>query len=345
MSCGFGAVVLIFLIINHNVSDEQEAINQDLLAELRLLDYEVLEGKKDLSRLIEQSDQNAKKLQQSKTERDRLELELSDEVTKLSDLEKTTLAKKKELEQLFSDIDTRQQQVAKLNAEKSSIDGTRIRSFEGDGDRQYLTGLRVGGKNIVIAIDLSASMLDESIPGVIIRKNMSTAQKLASVKWQRAIATADWLSTQLPLDAEFQVFTFNQEVQSLLGDLEEDWHAMQDGEPLNKAMEKLRKAVPEGGTNLEGLMLRLQSLAPIPDNVYIITDGLPGRNSNEPRTGRVTGEQQLEFFNDAVSKISRQIPMNVILFPMAEDNIAVAAWWKLARVSGGAFISPSWDWP
>ena len=89
MSCGFGAVVLIFLIINHNVSNEQEAINQDLLAELRLLDYEVLEGKKDLSKLIEQKDQNAKKLEQSKSEQDRLELELSKEIAKLSDMEKT----------------------------------------------------------------------------------------------------------------------------------------------------------------------------------------------------------------------------------------------------------------
>ena len=345
MSCGFGAVVLIFLIINHNISNEQEAINQDLLAELRLLDYEVLEGKKDLSKLIEQKDQNAKKLEQSKSEQDRLELELSKEIAKLSDMEKLTIAKKEDIARLFSDIDTRQDQVAKLEAEKSSIEGTQIRTFEGDGDRQYLTGMKVGGRNIVIAIDVSASMLDETILNVLRRRNMSSEQKKSSPKWRRAIATVDWLATQLPLDADFQVFTFNQQVRSLVGDPSLDWHKMEDGEPLNEAIEKLDSFIPEGGTNLEALMTRLQNLSPIPDNIYIITDGLPTRNSSEPRSATVSGKQRLDYFREAASKISRQIPINVVLFPMEGDPMASAAWWQLARLSGGAFISPSWDWP
>ena len=49
MSCGFGAVVLIFLIINKQTEDEAKIVNKDLLSEIRLLDYQVQIGEQDLS--------------------------------------------------------------------------------------------------------------------------------------------------------------------------------------------------------------------------------------------------------------------------------------------------------
>jgi len=39
------------------------------------------------------------------------------------------------------------------------------------------------------------------------------------------------------------------------------------------------------------------------------------------------------------------VPVNVIMFPMEGDPMAAAAFWNLARTSGGAFLSPSRDWP
>ena len=48
MSCGFGAVVLIFLIINHSTDDQIKEINNDLLSEIRLLDYEIKNGQLNL---------------------------------------------------------------------------------------------------------------------------------------------------------------------------------------------------------------------------------------------------------------------------------------------------------
>lgn len=56
MSCGFGAVVLIFLIINHATEEEAKVINKDLLSEVRLLDYQVQNGERDLFGLKEQLD-------------------------------------------------------------------------------------------------------------------------------------------------------------------------------------------------------------------------------------------------------------------------------------------------
>ena len=44
MSCGFGAVVLVFLIIDHAIEVESEELNTDLMSEVNLLEEEVLRG-------------------------------------------------------------------------------------------------------------------------------------------------------------------------------------------------------------------------------------------------------------------------------------------------------------
>ena len=54
---------------------------------------------------------------------------------------------------------------------------------------------------------------------------------------------------------------------------------------------------------------------------------------------------RLKLFSRAAQKISRNVPLNVILFPMEGDPLASAAFWNLARTSGGSFLSPSRDWP
>ena len=57
--------------------------------------------------------------------------------------------------------------------------------------------MKIGGRNIVIAVDTSASMLDNTVVNIIRRRNMSDEQKRVAPKWQRAIRTVEWLSAQL----------------------------------------------------------------------------------------------------------------------------------------------------
>jgi len=45
MSCGFGAVILIFLIIDHNREVHSEEVNIDLISEVNMLEEEILEGR------------------------------------------------------------------------------------------------------------------------------------------------------------------------------------------------------------------------------------------------------------------------------------------------------------
>ena len=166
-----------------------------------------------------------------------------------------------------------------------------------------------------------------------------------SPKWQRAIKTVEWIGAQLPLDSEFQVFGFNEQASSLTNTTNSKWIAMEDGLVLNEAVQKIKEIVPSGGTSLENLVKEITSLSPLPDNVYLITDGLPTLSDRPARSALVTGRKRIEYFRDAISRLPKQIPINIILFPIEGDPMAAAEFWNLARITNGAFISPSRDWP
>ncbi len=86
-------------------------------------------------------------------------------------------------------------------------------------------------------------------------------------------------------------------------------------------------------------------MSPPPDNVYLIIDSLPTQGTREPRRATISGGDRLKLFADAIRSMPKQVPINVIMFPMEGDPMAPAAYWNLARISGGAFLSPSRDWP
>jgi hypothetical protein len=262
------------------------------------------------------------------------------------DLEKESLAQEESLNELKTDVDTREEEVERLRAMEEANDGGRIRSFTGEGDRQYLTGLKVGGKHILIALDTSASMLDDRIVNVIRRRNMDDERKRMAPKWQRAVRTVEWLGAQMPLDANFQILGFDTQARSLVSDTGTGWVPLGEGRELDTAMRDLKSSVvPDGGTSLVNLIDAINAMTPLPDNVYLIIDSLPTQGAREPRGTTVAGRERLELFSEAVSRMPKQVPINVIMFPMEGDPMASAAYWNLARTTGGSFLSPSRDWP
>jgi hypothetical protein len=345
MSCGFGAVVLIFLIINHASQEQGERVNQDRLAEVRMLDYQVQNGERDLFELQERMEELRRRIDTSDarlvSSRTAIERRRED----FESLEEESLAQQRSLEQLKSDVETREEELERLRALEAANQGGRIRSFTGEGDRQYLTGLKVGGRHILIALDTSASMLDDTIVNIIRRRNMDDARKRAAPKWQRAVRTVEWLSAQLPLDASFQIYGFDSEARSLVPDRDAGWIPLAEGRELNAALDALRQRVPDGGTSLINLVNTIRTLDPLPDNVYLVIDSLPTQGTRAPRGSTVTGRERLDLFSEAIAQLPGNIPVNVILFPMEGDPMASAAFWNLARTSGGSFLAPSRDWP
>lgn len=345
MSCGFGAVVLIFLIINHATERTVTTVNRDTLAEIRLLDYQVLQGEKGLAELQQELEERLKRLRETQRELAKIDTDVKESTDDLTELDAETLAKVEDLNQLKSDIDTQEKELERLRAAEAESEGGNIREVVGEGDRQYLTGLKVGGKRILIAIDVSASMLDHSIVNVLIRRNQSDARKLAAPKWKRTVATVEWLAAQLPLESQYQILTYNTEADSLVTPGGVDWQEIKGPEALGNALDTLRETIPADGTSLENLFTQVSKMKPLPDNVYLIADGLPTQGSKPPRSATISGRRRLDLFNDATRKLPNGITLNVIMFPMEGDPLASAAYWSLAMARGGAFLSPSRDWP
>ena len=89
----------------------------------------------------------------------------------------------------------------------------------------------------------------------------------------------------------------------------------------------------------------LGQMDPPPDNVYLVTDSLPTQGLDPPTGTTVSGEARQRLFEAAVKRIPSGIPINVILLPMEGDPMAPTAYWQIARITQGSFLSPSEDWP
>ena len=343
MSCGFGATVLVFLIINHSIDDEIKELNRDLLSELRLLDYDITTGSPNLTELQKQLEDVRLRIAEAKRLRASTVEDAERRREELGDLEALTIAQRKRLEELMSDIETREDDVERLKAIEDREAGWANIEIKGEGDRQYLTGMFIGGKRILIAVDASASMLDNTLVNVIRRRNMPVSRQLRSPQWQRAVRTVEWVAAQIPLESDYQIFSFNATAGTVLPS--DGWHAAIKPGTMADAVDALRQTPPAGGTSLENLFSAIAAMEPLPDNVFLIIDSLPTQGRTPPRSPTVTGRERMEHYAAAMRNLPRNVPVNVIMFPMEGDPLASGAYWSLAQQTGGVYMAPSEDWP
>ena len=86
-------------------------------------------------------------------------------------------------------------------------------------------------------------------------------------------------------------------------------------------------------------------MRPRPDSVVLVTDGLPTQGAAAERDRLISAEERQAFFVDAIRGLPRDVPINTLLLPMEGDPEAAGAFWQLAILSRGSFITPSRDWP
>lgn len=348
ITCAFGSVVLVYVLINAQGGLRHASETRDMRSQVSQLEEQVLEGYQNLVVL-------RNSLIQTDTERVRTEglgervlQETEKTKEQLADADKVALSRREAIERLKADLKALEEGNRRLEgaSQNSDTTGTRVRGFVGQGDRQYLTGLRVGGERILILVDASASMLDDTVVNVLRMRNMSEARKLLSEKWRRTQSTVDWLAAQLPIESQFQLYAFNTQTWPVVDGTAGKWLKVDDSKALNEALSNLRKTIPKDGTSLENAIIALNALNPRPDNVILITDGLPTQGTSAPLIKKtVDGDDRLKFFERAIAKYPKAVPLNVILMPMEGDPSAPSAFWLASRRTGGSFMSPSKDWP
>lgn len=335
MACGFGAVTLLFLIIRHN-TNEVPTPDSRLSAEVNLLQEDIRQAEDQKVKLLNSIEELQTNLVQARGLSDRYITELREKEESIQSDPKQDIAKlRKQVEELEKET---------ANMEEVEF-GDKVRQFIGEGDRQYLTGLKLGGERIMILVDGSASMLADSVVNAVRRRNMEEKQKKQSPKWQWTLRTVDWLLAQLPPSSRFQVYIFNTEVTPAVADSEGEWLDAADSLQLERAAAGVREFSPGGGTSLENAITSLKQFKQLPDNLFLLTDGLPTQGKSPPSKYMVSGEQRRRFFYDAVKNLPGAMPANIILFPMEGDPEAAALFWQLAMNTQGAFMAPSRDWP
>ena len=223
MSCGFGAVVLVFLIIDHSIEIQIQSVNAEVLSEVDLLKEDIREGEEGLVRLrnaISSTDLEIVGAQG----RARVVTEELDRLEALiASLEESDVSETTDLEALKAEINSLEERIQQLREAAEADGGRSAREFQGEGNRQYLTGLKLGGNRIAIMIDASASMLAPEVVNVIRLRNQSSDRQRAARKWVQALDTVDWLTAQLPTGSRYQIILFNTEAKFALPETQGRW--------------------------------------------------------------------------------------------------------------------------
>jgi von Willebrand factor type A domain len=343
ISCGFGAVVLFYTIISAQAGLYRIKENTELNAESKRLEQEVLDGYKHLAEL-----RNAlESTEDRKIRAAGLSLEVQDKLRateeELARFEHDTLARREALERLKADLKSLEESTRRLKEAAPVDPGSRTPVL----DRQQLVTLAVSGRHVLVLVDSSASMLDETVVNVIRLRNMPPERRIASTKWQQAVNTVEWVAARLPQNTNFQIYAFDTAPRPLVEGSAGRWLAAGDAAKVEEALAALRATAPTGGSSLQNAFAVLKSLNPAPDSVILVTDGLPTQGEKPPlmRT-LVTMEQREDLMQDAVKSLPPSPPpFSIVLLPMEGDPAAPIYFWRLARATGGAFLSPARDWP
>lgn len=333
--CGFGAVILVFILTVSQKKDVDKAEVEKARARLQSVQSTVAMTQEEIDRLarvlaaaqLELQDINAKSTQDQLklTDRKRDLLLMLQQTGALKDALHTLLGEKKALP--TEDVAP---PVPIPNVDR----------------RQYLTGVKLHGEFVVFLVRTSGSMLDDTIDAAAARLGDTDDKKREAPKWQRVIQSLEWMLASLSPETRFQILFFAEETTPIIPTRGEEWFSTKDRQTMTEVISRLNKLVPKGGANLERAFTAVRFLPRLPDSIVLITDGLPTRSDSLPMEGDVEEGHRIRFFEIAVKQLPPRIPVSTILFPMLTgDPGAPGLYWELANATRGALVSPAKSWP
>lgn len=332
--CGFGAVLLVFLLTVTSKTSVDKSVVDDVRKQLTKAQQDENDKQKELDRLaqiVAAAEIELKDLS-SKTQADR---------QRLSD-------RRRELLLMLQQTGALKDAIDKLLAEKKALPTEEVAPLpipEVDR-RQYLTGVKLSGEFVVFLVRTSGSMLGDTIDEAASRLSDSDEKKRQAPKWRRTIVALEWLLATLDPETNFQILFFNEETVPILPTRGDEWFNTKDRTTLAQVLKRLNEVVPQGGANLERAFTAVRFLPRLPDSIVLLTDGLPTKSDSLPMEGEVDEGHRIRFFEIATKQLPPRIPVSTILFPLLTgDPGAPGMYWELANATRGALVSPSKSWP
>ena len=344
MSCGFGAVILLYVII---LQYNQDFEPSEAVPSLPINDEKIssLEQKIKTLLALEKSEEERFKKTAVDNQKKITSIKLTE--TRVKNLIDENKEKKQKLQEIQRRVSTGASKKDFLeDQELEQVTMLRATMNQAGGFKEVLTGMRLGGSHILIFLDSSSSMLAEDLVNIIRRRNMEPQEKILSPKWQRGISFVEWIMEKIPEEAKYQVVHFNEKANYVLPNTAEIWLDGSNDQERERIQATLKKVAPSGGTSLYHAFSVITSLSPMPDNVYLVVDSLPTMNRKVPKKYTISSQDRRDYFRKSVSSLPENVPpINVILFPMEADPYAPIEYWELADKTGGSFIQPQKDWP
>jgi hypothetical protein len=333
--CGFGAVLLIFLLTIAKKTDVDKADVDAARDRLRKVESELTLNKDELDRL-------ARILAQAQLELQALNAKTAEDQLKLSDRRRDLLLMLQQTGALKDALHT-------LLGEKKALPTEEVAPpipIPNVDRRQYLTGVKLHGEFVVFLVRSSGSMLDDTIDAAVARLEDPDDKKREAPKWQRTIQALEWMLASLGAETHFQILFFNEETTPVIPTRGEEWFSTKDRKTMTEIIKRLHEVVPKGGANLERAFTAVRFLPRLPDSIVLLTDGLPTRSDTLPYEGDVDEGHRIRFFEIATKQLPPRIPVSTVLFPMLTgDPGAPGLYWELANATRGALVSPSKSWP
>lgn len=333
--CGFGAVLLLFILTTGQKADFNQISVEDLQARVKQLEVQITVEQDALQRMARPSplteDELADLLQHNAADREKATLE------------------QQQMQLLLQQMSVLQDEMARLVAEQEKLPTEEEQPvpIPQVDRRQYLTGIRLEGEHVLFLVRVSGSMLGDSLEDAIARLQDPDFKKREAPKWQRVIKAVDWLVANIDPAANFQILLFNDTTVSLLptrGNGNE-WIARSDRQAVQEALARMRQIVPQGSANLERAFTAIRYLPILPDSIVLLTDGLPTTSDTAPSTGNSDDRDRMQFLRYAMRQLPQRIPVSTILFPTTGDPGAPALYWEMAAVTRASLVSPSASWP
>ena len=331
--CGFGAVLLIFILTTGQKVDFSQQTLADLRDQVRRLEQLIIAEQMELQRLGRPSPATEADLAAL------LELNAAGE--------KKMTEQKEQLMLLLRQMGLLQKEVARLLEDSKALpreDEQPVPIPEIDR-RQYLTGVKLEGSHVLFLVRVSGSMLGDSLDDAIVRLADPDFKKKESPKWQRVIKSVHWMIATLAPETQFQILLFNEETVPLLPSRGGGWIARSDKQGVQEALTRLYEVVPQGSANLERAFTTVRYMDQLPDAIVLLTDSLPTTSDTAPNPGDADDDARIRYFRYAQRQLPPRIPVSTILFPMTGDPGAAALYWELAGATRGALVSPAASWP
>lgn len=333
--CGFGAVLLLFVLTVGKKSDtlidikaKIEQVIGQMEDDIALKDVELKSLQRSLSTIRERN----RTAEEEIIIKVKVQTELEDEFALL-----------------LAQLSSMEEDLGKLLDDKENIPKQEEKPpipILNPIKRQYLTGFDIQGDNVVFLIEASGGMMDDTTETASARLGDTDDEKRESPKWMRVKKGMRWLIANLKPTSRYKIIVFNDEINPIQTSYGVDWMDPSDRDVTKEILDELDKIVPEKGANLEKAFSMVSDLPIEPDRIILIVDGLPTLADSYTVSSSATDDHdRINMFRVAKKALTLDVRVNVLLYPMKNDPGAAVHYWRLADDQGGAMVCPSKSWP